>query len=296
MDIIGCDGIQAELDLICAVIEMLTAFGLSERDFSVGLSSRRLLNAFFKHMQIPPKALPGIYALLDKKSKISEKEYDSRLEALALSDKAADELKAFTCISNLKAVSKWESVPAIREAAGELRSLMEALTVLDYGNYMRLDLSIIRGLAYYTGPVFEVFDKDRRLRAIAGGGRYDNLLENLGGRRLSGVGFGIGDVVLCELLNSKKLLKAERSELDYYLANFSDSPAEMLSLAKTLRSRGRKVVYPLQPAKIKKQLSSAEETGAKKVVFVGSDRVLKGHYEVKDLLSRKQFILSVDEL
>jgi histidyl-tRNA synthetase len=139
------------------------------------------------------------------------------------------------------------------------------------------------------------------LRAVAGGGRYDNLLASLGGIPQTGVGFGMGDVVLAELLKEKGLLPSGREALDYYLVDVS--PAEdklpkpaLLALAQRLRAEGRRVGYALSGEKMKKQMAQANDQAAKKVLFFGSDRAPEGRYEVKDLSNGEQKVCAFEEL
>ena len=131
---------------------------------------------------------------------------------------------------------------------------------------------------------------------MAGGGRYDNLLASLGGKPISGVGFGIGDVVLAELLKEKGLLPTFNKHLDYFIVPFNGLTPDLLKLAKELRAKGKTVSYSLKEAKFKKQLSLAEEQGSEKILFFGSDKVEAGKYEVKNLKNREQTVVSWENL
>jgi histidyl-tRNA synthetase len=296
MDIMGCDSLIAETDLICAVIEMLKAFGLTQDDFCVGISSRRLLSEILESSGLPAEKIPPVYTVMDKRNKISPEDFRQMLTEIPVSDSVIELINSFFSCQDIEALQKWEGARNAGSALQELEQVFRLLKESGYGSYVQLDLSVVRGLAYYTGVVFEVFDRQKKLRALAGGGRYDNLLEHLGGRPVSGVGFGIGDVVLYELLKSKNLLPDIQDRPDYYLVSFSDPGPELLSLARELRSRGRRVTYALQPAKVKKQLSLAQESGARKVIFTGSDKVEKGQYEVKDLEKREQTVVPFEDL
>jgi histidyl-tRNA synthetase len=177
--------------------------------------------------------------------------------------------------------------------------LWASLEAQSYRDYLVFDLSVVRGLAYYTGIVFEVFDKGNGLRALAGGGRYDSLMANLGGEPVSAVGFGMGDVVLAELLKEKNLLPQGRPGVDYYFADLvsEDLPRQgLLALAQRLRTRGVSVAYALKPGKFKKQMEEANDAGAKRVLFFGSDRAPEGSYEVKDLMTGEQKVIEEGEL
>ncbi|MBF0429754.1 MAG: histidine--tRNA ligase [Fibrobacteria bacterium] len=295
MDIIGCTSLTAEADLISAVIEMLCAFGLNDKDFAVGLSSRRLIREFLA-AQIPEDKIGQVYRVLDKRGKITEDLFNKMLTDLSISQGAIESINSFLNATTLSELKQMQCGGLLDDAVTELEELFNTLERVGYTGYLQLDLSIIRGLDYYTGVVFEVFDRNKSLRAIAGGGRYDNLLANLGGKQLSGVGFGIGDVVLYELLKEKGLLPEKIYGPDYFIVTFGDVDADLLSFARALRGRGKKVLYPLESVKVKKQMSQAVESGADKVIFFGSDKAPAGHFEVKNLETREQAIVAFDDL
>jgi histidyl-tRNA synthetase len=294
MDVVGCDTVAAEVDLISAVIEMLKGFGLTSDDFAVRISSRKLLSAFLDRLNIPEDQKVFVYGALDKRAKIGEEAFLQLLKDQGIVGQRANQLESFFRYKNLGDARN------DTEAFKELNDLWIALEGLGYGEYLHLDTSVVRGLAYYTGIVFEVFDKGIGLRALAGGGRYDSLLSSLGGEPVSAVGFGMGDVVLADLLGEKGLLPQGRPGVDYYLADLAASGGlprpELLSLAQRLRKRGLAVSYSLKAGKFKKQLEEANEAGARRVLFFGSDRAPAGQYEVKDLVTGDQTILGEKDL
>jgi histidyl-tRNA synthetase len=338
MDIIGCEGIAAEVDLLSAIIEMLKQYGLGPEDFSIQVSSRRLLSEFLDRQGLPAEKKNPVYAALDKRAKIGEEEFRKLLEKEGLSTASVEAVEAFfNCqsLAELKvyfpesvepaattgldaANTRLDAVSSIEDSGAnagtnapktempknglsELEKLFEYMQSLGYGEYLRLDLSVVRGLAYYTGIVFEVYDRAKSNRAIAGGGRYDNLLSSLGGLSLTGVGFGMGDVVLCDLLREKGLLPKGRDPLDYFLLDVSPGEdrlpnSELLRLAQTLRGKGFRVGYSLAGEKFKKQMNQANDQGAKSVLFFGSDKAPAGQFEVKDMRSGEQKIVGIEAL
>jgi histidyl-tRNA synthetase len=298
MDIVGCDTVAAEADLIAAVVDMLKGFGLTSADFAVRISSRKLLSEFLTVLGIADEAKAPVYAALDKRAKIGEEAFRKLLAEQGLAGEQADKLEAFFQTKTVAELPMDQNAPAIVE----LKQLWDLLESLGYGDFLVFDLSVVRGLAYYTGIVFEVFDKGVGLRALAGGGRYDSLMASLGGAPVSAVGFGMGDVVLAELLKERGLLPQGRPGVDYYLVDLSpDAEAGLprtglLRLAQTLRGRGRTVAYSLKAGKFKKQLEEANEAGAKRVLFYGSDRAPEGSYEIKDLTTGEQAVAGEGEL
>ena len=302
LDIVGCDTVAAEADLISAVVEMLRGFGLASADFAVRVSSRRLLSEFLGRLGIADAARAGVYAALDKRAKIGEADFRRLLSEQGVGDASAAQLESFFLCRSLPELGALFDAPSEGEASAlrELQDLFGLLDGLGYADFVRIDTSVVRGLAYYTGIVFEVFDKGLNLRALAGGGRYDSLLSSLGGEAVSAVGFGMGDVVLADLLGEKGLLPQGRPGVDYYLADLAstgDLPRpELLSLGQRLRAKGLSVSYSLKSAKFKKQLEEANDMGARRVLFFGSDRAPAGEYEVKDLTSGEQTILGESQL
>jgi histidyl-tRNA synthetase len=160
---------------------------------------------------------------------------------------------------------------------------------MGYADYLDLDLGIVRGLAYYTGTVFELFDARGELRAICGGGRYDNLLGSLGGVDLPALGFGMGDVVLGELLRERGLVPEPGSSIDVFLAAITpDDLPHVLGLARELRDAGLRVEYALAPQAVGKQLKLADARSARLAVVVGPDDRARGEVMVKDLREKIQ--------
>jgi histidyl-tRNA synthetase len=309
MDILGCNTVAAEVELLAAIIGMLKGFGLKEADFSIQVSSRRLLSELLDSLGVPAEKKPTVYSALDKRAKLGEAEFRNLLGKEGLTPAHIDAVERFFGFKDIGALSAW-----VREAAGpsgapdtglaglaELETLFRSMADLGLGGFLNLDTSIVRGLAYYTGIVFEVYDRAMENRAIAGGGRYDNLLASLGGLPLSGVGFGMGDVVICDILREKGLLPTARDGADYYLLDVAAQGGglprpELLALAAKLRDKGRRTAYSLSADKFKKQMGQANDMGARKVLFFGSDKAPAGQYEVKDMKSGEQAVVGFEAL
>jgi len=184
------------------------------------------------------------------------------------------------------------------EEAGEpLRTATEALMAMGLADFVQVDLTIVRGLAYYTGIVFELFDSAKKLRAICGGGRYDDLLKALGGPDLPALGFGMGDVVLGELLKERNVAPKASTELGAFLVAVSgDDVATVLRLAHALRDRGMAVEYGLRHAPIRKQLELAAARGAPRAVIIGPDERAAGVALVRDLNAGTEAKVPLDKL
>jgi histidyl-tRNA synthetase len=179
--------------------------------------------------------------------------------------------------------------PQSAAALGSLEQVIEALRSMGLANFVDVDLGIVRGLAYYTGTVFELFDTGRTLRAICGGGRYDNLLNALGDVDLPSVGFGMGDVVLAELLRERGLIPSDLSSIDVFLVFITqDDLPHVLALAHQLRDAGLRVEYALSPQAVGKQLKLADARNARLAVVIGPDERARGEIVIKDLRAGSQ--------
>jgi histidyl-tRNA synthetase len=178
-----------------------------------------------------------------------------------------------------------------------LEAYLAILDGLGLSGFVEFDLRIVRGLAYYTGIVFELFDRQGQLRAICGGGRYDRLLELVGGEPLPAVGFGMGDVVLRELLQSRDLIPAYRRSADLFLISVNPEMRPLaLDLARVWRGLGRTVVYSLKAQPVKRQFSAAANEGARHVIVLGPSEVERGVAIVRDMESGSEKEVELERL
>ncbi len=198
IDIIGEDNVRADADIIFTTVDYLRYAGLTEEDIIVKISSRRMLAAVLKEIGVPQGSLDSLYAILDKKNKLPDDTFEKMLDELLRDSGMVSKVRTFMELENIQQI---EDMFGRQEAFNELVELMKFLDSMGIGNYYRFDPGIVRGLAYYTGIVFEVYDKASELRAICGGGRYDNLLKDFGGPAISATGMGMGDCVLEILAN-----------------------------------------------------------------------------------------------
>lgn len=294
LDIIGTESIYAEADLLSAIVSMLQDFGLKADDFCIGVSSRKLLNAFLEEIGVADAS--KVYPVLDRRLKIEKGDFYRELAEAGLSEEQTQRLDSLMDSKSIEEVASKIQGDASRAALDEIRKLFRTLEHSGASKSIALDLSIVRGLAYYTGIVFEVFDKGKSMRAIAGGGRYDSLTEKLGGQKVPGVGFGMGDVVLANLLEERGLLPSSRQSLDFFVASFTNDMDKIFSVANELRKRGFTVNHPLAPAKLGKQMEQANAQGAKVVVYVDGDKAPAGGFEYKILSSGTSGAGSLEEI
>jgi histidyl-tRNA synthetase len=278
-DIIGEAGLEADIDLIALVIDVLRAFGLTEKDFVVRLSDRQFWTDFMNAKAVPEDQHYAFIQAIDKSEREPREKTAEKLGPLA------------------------EEVFAILADAHSTKS--ERLDTIETGlrhrglqDYVKRDYTVVRGLAYYTGVVFEVFDRSGEFRAIAGGGRYDTLLKNLGGVDLPALGFGIGDVVLGEILKAKAEFKAPKAGGIFVVIADDTDRAKALTIVQRLRETLTCAVdYSLTPMKFGKQLQRSEEAGYAKAIILDQDTLQRGHFSVRDLSNRQKIVIeSIEDL
>jgi len=291
-DIIGEAGLEADIELIALVIDVLRAFGLTEKDFVVRLSDRQFWTDFLNGHNVPEEERYAFIQAIDKSEREPREKTAEKLGPLA------------------------EKVFAILDHAGSAKS--ERLDTVEAGlrhrglqDYVKRDFTVVRGLAYYTGVVFEVFDRSGEFRAIAGGGRYDNLLKNLGDVDLPALGFGMGDVVLGEILKKTSeglgifVNAAENEKTGIYVAIEDETyRPQAMALIQRLRSHPKNageaaiwVDYPLKPMKMNRQYEAAYgSTRRASYTCIVDSKILEDEVRVQEFHDRTDRIFKTGAL
>jgi histidyl-tRNA synthetase len=299
IDIIGEDSVFADAEVIFTTVDYLREVGLTPKDIKVKMSSRKLLAAVLKKIGVPDDKLNPLYALLDKKAKLPPEVFSTTLTEHVGGD-MANRIISFMgsqTVTSIENIVKAEVGDELEAAAKELEDCAALLCRMGIGDYCVFDPGIVRGLAYYTGIVFEVHDIQGDLRAICGGGRYDNLLRDFGGPAVSATGMGMGDCVLEILLREKGLLgkKIPSRTLDYYVVPIvGELLDEAVKLTAGLRTKGFKAAFSYKVAGLSKQLKNASEQNAKYCIIIG-DEFKAGNIVVKDMATGQQKIVPLKE-
>ena len=319
VDIIGEDDIAADAEVLAVALDALRLLGLGPDDIVARYNDRRLLEALLLSAGVERDRLLAAYAVIDKIGRDSPDRIRSRFaEEVRLDGATTDAvLTLFDAATGSgvhsaggqagDAQARPHRLDELRAAhsangnvLGEIERLQhyeQRLDALGLRDFVRFDPAIVRGLAYYTGTVFEIFDRKGELRAICGGGRYDRLLASVSSADLPAAGFGMGDVVLAELLRDHGLLPDGRPSVDTFLVATSDAERPLLlQLAQALRARGQSVLYALKPAAVGKQLKEADARGAARVILLGPEEVARGSASVRSMTTGEQRDVPLEEL
>ena len=291
LDVIGEESVTAEAEILATAVAALRSLGLKQDQVHVLYSNRALLADLLRRAGLAEEHHAATFLALDKRGKLPDELIKTMLEEAGLPANAVDGVFDLLQIETLRQVGEMlgEDTAAYRETVA-LRELLKGYGIADM---VKFDISIIRGLAYYTGVVFEAFDTAGRFRAIFGGGRYDNLLGDVGGKPTTGVGLGFGDVVIAELLadNHNSILTdtlPQGTSIGYMeLAQRGAAVA----LAAHLRRDGECAELALRPEKAKAFFARSSKAGREKAVYLGPDDVARGTCRVKNLATRDQLEL-----
>ncbi|MBI2499232.1 histidine--tRNA ligase [Candidatus Woesearchaeota archaeon] len=274
LDCLGSKNQMADAEVIATSIEIMKELGLGKKDFFVRISNRKLMEDLLLDIGIKKENLKDIYRILDKICKYSDEDIKKELREKGVEPKKVDELFKLLKIRDLN---------KIKINSPGLDKLKELFTLLnDYGvlDYCKLDLSIMRGFDYYTGTVFEVFDSSMEFRAVAGGGRYDDLAG------IPGVGYGMGDIVIQLFLEKKKKIPKLNKEIDYFIAPVSEKMnKKAIKIADKLR-KDYNVEVEILGRNLGKQMGYADSVKAKNLVIVGEKD--KGKVTIRDMKTGKE--------
>ncbi len=298
VDIFGEADVAADAELLAVACEIMRACGLGPDDVVARVSDRRLLTALVKSVGVPESAIGAVFAAVDKIERETPEALVKKMTDAGVDAGIAAHVLALVSASDFDALraefAADEEVSAALARFDEYRALLTAHGVVEY---LRLDLTIVRGLAYYTGIVFELFDAKGEFRAVCGGGRYDDLLAAVGGVDMPALGFGMGDVVLGELIKARGKMPSGAPAIDYWVApvDATDRLAAT-QVAGALRARGASVESPIRAQALGKQFKAANAAGASAVVIVGAGYGERREVKLKDLKSGDQKVYGIEQL
>jgi len=304
-DIFGEPGPEAEIELIALLVQSLRAFGLGPADFSVRLSDRNLWLYYLQALGLDAPRTAAVLSAIDKFEKMGDDAFAAYAEKFGPLDPALKgKILAFLGIKSLPALEQaiaalggGDEAERLTARLADWRMLLGGLTAMGLADYLEVNLGVVRGLAYYTGFVFEAFDRKGELRALAGGGRYDDLVEKLGGPALPAVGFAIGDMTFSLLLEQRGLSAPPAPGADIYAVIGGEAERrQAFADVHGLRAAGYRVEYPLKGLAFGKQFKAAAESGARLALIYGSDELARNVVKIRDLEARSESEISANEV
>jgi histidyl-tRNA synthetase len=298
IDIIGVDQPLADAEIIFTTVDYLRNVGLTPKDVKIRISSRKLLAAVLKSYDVPDEKLESLYVVLDKKAKLPADTFEKMLAEQVPDKETLAKISVFMQIDSLPELGELIDAGSEEFAAyNEIKEVLATLETMGVGDFCIYDPGIIRGLAYYTGIVFEVHDAVGDLRAICGGGRYDNLLRDFGGPAISATGMGMGDCVLEILLRDKGLLDKQvpKRQIDFFVACIGHIGNEAWRIIAKLRSMGYSANISYKTGGLSKQLKEASAQNAGKCIIIGEEELKEGKIGIKDMTTGEQELVGRDE-
>jgi len=293
-DIIGQAEIVAEAEILMLLISACELMGLSAKEIRVFINDRRILNSILSQISVPQEMHSEVLVIMDKRDKISIEALSKLLRDIGMSTTQVDQLNEYLLKADLIELKKdLDNTQGI----DELQNLMDMMETAGFSDYLQFDISIVRGLSYYTGAVFEVNSPAKQHRAICGGGRYDSLLSTYGGEIVPAVGFGFGDVVVLDVLKDLERFPELPRKLDYTIIPFArEQVGTALNIAAILRQQGSTVDCNFSMKKMKKTLQQAGESGAAKAILLFPDELSENKVVIRDLRLHEQNPIKITDL
>ena len=289
------NGVEADAELLSVLVQFFDSVGLTSEDLVIRISSRKVLEEVLGSLGIEGETFAQTCVIVDKMDKLPADVIEAQLSELGLSAEAISRISTVLAITDIDSLKS--SLSSESSAVSELQSLFSLCDSYGISDWVSFDASVVRGLAYYTGPVFEAHDRAGNLRAICGGGRYDKLIGTLGGNDLPATGFGFGDMVVMELLGDKGLLPELSSGVgDVVFGMGPELRGAAMKVAGKLRSSGRTVDLVLEDKKMKWVFKHAERCGASRLVMVMPDEWADGKVRIKDLDSGEESTLAMEDM
>ena len=295
VDIWGTTEISADAELISVLATFFEEIGLTSGDIVIRISSRKVLEEVLGSLGVEGDSFAQTCIIVDKMDKLSSEVIEKQLSELGHSSEVVSKIQSVLGIKDMESLKK--SLGDKSTAVSELNALFDLISSYGMSDWVEFDASVVRGLAYYTGSVFEVHDREGKFRAICGGGRYDNLLSTLGGKDLPATGFGFGDMVIMELLSEKGLIPELISGVDDIVLPLNQDLRDIaVKVAASLRSSDRTVDLVLEDKKIKWAFKHAERTGARRLVLLAPEEWSRKMIKIKDLETGEETEVSFKDI
>ncbi len=286
IDLLGSETAAADAEIVAIAAQFLSSVGLTADEVAIHLNSRKLMERKLSEIGVPDALRMSVFRLIDRRDRMSPESWVAWALETGLTEAQVEALQALLANSSL-----WQE-------SEDLSHILATAEIYGVSDYLQFDANIVRGLDYYTGPVFEAYDRARRFRAILGGGRYDNLVQDVGGDRIGGVGYAMGDVIVELLLERAGRRPNLRTSPSRVLVTLFDAEmyVETLGLTARLRQAGINAEQFLEPVKLGKQIRHADRKGIPYVVILGPDELAAEKVVLKELATGDQTALSEGEV
>jgi len=299
IDIVGSPKVEADIECVSTAVMALKALGLE--GFEVRMNDRKLLGGMVESLGLAGEREGGIFRTLDKLDKIGEEAVGEELSRQGLDSGAVSRIIGFTRLRGEEALEyagrEFGSSAMTGEGAAELRRLMELAEPYGLAGVLSVDLSLVRGLDYYTGPVFEIRAGKGEIGSVAGGGRYDRLVDKLGGAPTPATGISLGIERLYETLFGGISSKLEASSCRVYVANVNDATAkDAVRASRELIAKGVPAEADVMGRKLGRQLEYADSRGIPFAVIIGPEEIRTGKFKLKDMKKKSESVLGIDEI
>lgn len=297
MDIVGETDVMSDAELVAAAIDAVRHFGLNSEDFTARVSDRRLIGIVLQEVGVPEGRIVEAILALDRAERQGDEWLAARLTELGVDEAGIRSVLDVRGHDLDGLTAHFAGSRDVAEAADRLRAFFALISDHGLSAYVTFDSRLVRGLAYYTGLVFELWEREGRLRAICGGGRYDNLLAALGGPDLPALGFGMGDVVLGELLKEKGLAPERQASVDDFVVYVTLAQrSAAIRVARRLRERGRGVAMDYRGRSVGRQFRAADQLGASRTIVIGPDEERDRTASVRDMATGEEKVVPLVEL
>ncbi len=294
LDIVGEPSVSAEAEVVATALSAMRSLGVTSDIARVFYSSRRLLSEVLATLEVPDSDHAHIFLALDKRGKVPDEKIHELVAAAGITEDSLGKLFTVMSMTSLEQVT--DMLPADSPALSELSAFRHLMALHGVADQIEFDISVIRGLGYYTGIVFECFDTERKGRAIFGGGRYENLLSDLGGKPTPAVGIGFGDVVITDLLDEHGLMGSAPPQ-DITIGYMDAAQRDLATnVATSFRTQGRRVDLALHAEKAKHFFSRIGKGQASYAIYIGPDDIDNGTIRMKNLSAREEESLLLSDL
>lgn len=297
LDVVGEPDGPVDAEVVAAAVDILRALGLDAAEVVARVSDRRLMAAILRHLGAREGAIGTALAALDRAERESQEKVLTELASTGVGAEGARRLLETTQLSLPALREKHAGAAGVEDAVRRLEGFFETMEAYGLAEYVEFDARLVRGLAYYTGIVFEVWERRGELRAIAGGGRYDDLLASLGGAELPALGFGMGDVVLGELLRERGLVPEPETGIDDFVVFVSEAERPLaLRVVHALREGGRRATFDYRGRSVGRQFRAADQAGASRAIVLGPEETERGEAVVREMSTGEERRVRLEEL